>query len=146
VASSGSVRHRRAAAGILALATTLLILASAACTPGPNHGAGSSGRLTTGVIGRVLAGPTCPVERAGQSACIRPVEGATIVALDSARHETGRVTSDSTGAYFLPLPPGTYEIVPQAVAGLLGVAPASTVTVTTGPPVQLDLRYDTGIR
>jgi hypothetical protein len=145
VASSGSVRHRRAAAGILVLATALLI-ASAGCTPGPNPGAGSSGRLTTGVIGIVLAGPTCPVERAGQSACVRPVEGATILAMNSAHQEAGRVISDSTGAYFLPLPPGTYEVVPQAVTGLLGVAPVATVTVTTGPPVQLELRYDTGIR
>jgi hypothetical protein len=146
--SSGAGGSFRAGpgAGFLVLLAALLLVASAACTPGGSPGAGSNGRVTTGVIGIVLAGPTCPVERAGQSACVRPVEGATILALDSARHETGRATSDATGAYFLPLPPGAYEIVPQPVSGLMGVAPASNITVTGGAPVRLDLRYDTGIR
>jgi hypothetical protein len=54
--------------------------------------------------------------------------------------------SDASGAYFLRLPPGTYEIVPQAVGGLMGVAAETTVTVPDGAPVQLDLQYDTGIR
>jgi hypothetical protein len=66
--------------------------------------------------------------------------------LDSARHEVGRAVSDAGGAYFLRLPPGTYEIGPPAVEGLMGVAAETTVTVPDGAPVQLDLRYDTGIR
>jgi hypothetical protein len=74
------------------------------------------------------------------------VSGATILALDSARHEAGRAVSDAGGAYFLQLPPGTYEIVPQAVEGLMGVAAETAVTVPDGAPVQLDLQYDTGIR
>jgi hypothetical protein len=74
------------------------------------------------------------------------VSGATILALDSARHELGRAISDAGGAYFLRLAPGTYEIVPQAVEGLMGVAAETTVTVPDGAPVQLDLQYDTGIR
>jgi hypothetical protein len=94
----------------------------------------------------VLAGPTCPVQQAGQSACVRTVSGATILALDSARHEVGRVVSDVNGAYFLRLRPGNYEIVPQAVEGLMRVAAETTVTVPDGAPVQLDLQYDTGIR
>jgi hypothetical protein len=93
-----------------------------------------------------LAGPTCPVEQAGQSPCVRPVSGATILALDSARHEVGRAVSDAGGDYFLRLTPGTYAIVPQAVEGLMRVAAETTVTVPDGPPVQLDLQYDTGIR
>jgi hypothetical protein len=74
------------------------------------------------------------------------VPGATILALDAAGHEVGRAVSDTNGAYFLQLPPGTYEIVPEAVAGLMGVAAETTVTVPDGAPVQLDLQYDTGIR
>ena len=94
----------------------------------------------------MLAGPTCPVEQAGQSLCVRPVVGATILALDSGRHELGRAVSDASGAYFLQLPPGTYQIVPQPVAGLMGVAAEATVTVQEGAPVQLDHQYDTGMR
>ena len=94
----------------------------------------------------VLAGPTCPVEQAGQSPCVRPVSGATILALDSARHEVGRAVSDAAGDYFLRLTPGTYAIVPQAVEGLMRVAAETAVTVTDRAPVQLDLQSDTGIR
>jgi len=74
------------------------------------------------------------------------VSGATILALDLARRKVGRAVSDSSGVYFLRLPPGTYEIVPQAVEGLMRAAAETTVTVPDGPPVQLDLQYDTGIR
>ena len=146
-AGASRAASRSGACFLIALAAVILALASA-CNPG----AGPSPRrtvtppFTTGVRGVVLAGPTCPVEQAGQSPCIRSVSGATIVALDSARHEVGRAVSDASGAYFLRLPPGTYEIVPQAVEGLMGVAAETTVTVPDGAPVQLDLQYDTGIR
>lgn len=94
----------------------------------------------------MLAAPTCPVEQAEQSRCVRSVSGATILALDAAGHEIGRAVSGAKGAYFLRLPPGTYQIVPQPVQGLMGVAAETTVTVPDGVPVQLDLQYDTGIR
>ncbi|MGD0121135.1 MAG: carboxypeptidase-like regulatory domain-containing protein [Candidatus Limnocylindrales bacterium] len=138
--------RRTAAAALVALMAFSLALA--ACTPGasPSLAPAGTSTLATGVRGIVLAGPTCPVERPNESACVRPVSGATVLALDSAGGEAGRAVSDSTGAYFLRLPPGSYEIVPQAVPGLMGVAPATAVTVTAGAPLQLDLQYDTGIR
>ncbi len=129
----------------MALAAFVLALAGA-CNPGASPSSTVSPLLATGVRGVVLAGPTCPVERAGQSRCVRAVSGATILALDSARHEVGRADSDPTGAYFLRLPPGTYQIAPQAANGLMGVPAESTVTVPDGAPVPLDLEYDTGIR
>jgi hypothetical protein len=101
---------------------------------------------TTGVRGTVTAGPTCPVERADQSPCIRAVPDATIVATDAAGKEVARATSDGSGAYFLQLPPGTYRIVPQPVPGLMGTAAAETVEVTSGAATRLDFAYDTGIR
>ena len=101
---------------------------------------------TTGVAGTVYASPTCPVEQPGQSPCIRTVAGAVIVALDSGGNEAARATSDATGAYFLPLAPGTYTIKPQPVEGLMGTATEQSITVTAGAPVRLDIDYDTGIR
>lgn len=132
----------------LVIALAALVLLAAACNPGGGPAGTPTGLplLTTGIRGVVLAGPTCPVERPDQSPCVRSVPGATIVALDSARHEVARTESDASGAYFLRLPPSTYEVVPQAVEGLMGVAPETTVTVPSGAPVQLDLHYDTGIR
>lgn len=121
---------------------------TAACNPStaPTPGAPSPGVMTTGVRGLITAGPTCPVERPGQSACVRAVQGATIVAFDAADREVARVLSDATGAYFLRLAPGTYRIVPQPVEGLLGTAGEETVVVGAGTPTHLDLQYDTGIR
>jgi len=127
-------------AGVVALVA--FVMAVAACNPAP----AITPSLTTGIRGVVLAGPTCPVERVGQSPCVRALSGATILALDSTGHEVGRAVSDASGAYFLRLSPGTYEIVPQAVQGLLGVAAKTSVTVPDGAPVQIDLEYDTGIR
>ncbi len=132
---------------LVALAAFVLVLA-AACNPGAGPSAipTVTPLLTTGVRGLVLAGPTCPVERPGASPCIRSVSGATLLALDSARHEVGRAVSDTTGAYFLRLPPGTYEMVPQPVEGLM-IAPAeSTVIVPDGAPAQFNPQYDAGIR
>ena len=135
--------------GVGVLMTLALVLVVAgACNPGggPSPTATVTPLPTTGVRGVVLAGPTCPVEQAGQSPCVRAVSGATILALDSSGHEVGRVMSNADGTYFLPLAPGTYEIVPQPVQGLMGAAAKTSVTVPDGVPIQLDLQYDTGIR
>jgi hypothetical protein len=40
--------------------------------------------------------------------------------LDPSGSEVGRAISNMGGAYLLPRAPGTYEIVPQPVAGLMG--------------------------
>lgn len=133
--------------GILALAAFVLALA-AACNPGagPSSTPTVTPLLTTGVRGVVLAGPTCPVEQAGQSPCVRSLSGATILALNSAGHELGRAVSDANGAYFMRLSPGTYRIAPQPLEGMMRAPAESTVTVPDGAPVRLDLQYDTGIR
>jgi len=136
------IRRASCGAAVVALALTLFV----ACNPGPGSATSQTPAPATGVLGVVLAGPTCPVERAGQSPCVRPVAGATILALDSAQHEVGRAVTDTAGAYFLRLPPGTYQIVPQAVEGLMRAPAATTVTVADGAPTRLDLQYDTGIR
>ena len=145
--SSSRMAGRRGVVTLIALAAFVVAVA-AACNPGagPSPGATDTPLFTTGVRGVVLAGPTCPVEQAGQSPCVRSVSGATILALDSSRHEVGRAISDADGAYLLRLPPGNYQIVPQPVQGLMGVAAKTSVTVPDGAPVQLDLQYDTGIR
>jgi hypothetical protein len=141
--SNGGLPHLRwLAAGLaaVALAAVVTLLVAACNQPAPTP------TPTTGVRGRVIASPTCPVERPGGSPCIRAVAGAVILALDSNGREVARATSDATGAYFLPLAPGTYRVVPRPVEGLMGTPAEQSVTVTSGAPVLLDLDYDTGIR
>jgi len=101
-----------------------------------------------GIAGRVLAGPTCPVERVPPDpACAqRGIVGAVIVVTGGGA-EVARVTSGLDGTYAVQLPPGTYTLTPQPVQGLLGVAPPAQATIPAegdGPTV--DFTYDTGIR
>jgi hypothetical protein len=102
------------------------------------------------VTGRVVAGPTCPVEPPspipGQCEP-RQVGGAVLVMTDAGGHEVARASSASDGTFSVELTAGDYTLTPQPVNGLLGVAPPVTFTVSAaGPAVNLRVEYDTGIR
>ncbi len=103
----------------------------------------------SGVVGRVTAGPVCPVERVPPDpACApRPVAGAVLVVSDPSGREVARATSDANGGFSIALPSGRYVLAPQPVEGLLGTVPPVEVTITAGgPPASLEIQYDTGIR
>ena len=121
----------------------------------------SSGSLATTVVasssagnvsGVATAGPVCPVERPGDSACApRPVGGAVILVTRLDGTELARVTTAPDGRFSLDLPAGEYLLVPQPIDGLLGTAPSVPFTVgsTDQPgssPSPLHVEYDTGIR
>jgi len=121
----------------------LFALFLAACTT-PSAGP------TYSVAGHVVAGPTCPVQPAspapGQCAP-RPVAGAVLAISDAAGHEVARLTTAADGAFSAQLPAGSYTLTPQPVEGLMGTAPAVSLTVSaTGHPMDLLVEYDTGIR
>jgi hypothetical protein len=99
------------------------------------------------VSGKVVAGPTCPVESSPPDPHCAPrqVAGATLVIQDAAGHTVATVVSDATGAFSLSLPPGDYVLVAQPVGGLMGTAPPLSFSVA-GSPVELTVGYDTGIR
>lgn len=71
-----------------------------------------------------------------------------LVVTTDAGSEIARTTSDADGAFGLTLPPGTYRLTPQPVAGLMGTAGpidfvvGSAATTLDLPPIS----YDTGIR
>ena len=102
---------------------------------------------TTGIGGRVTAGPTCPVERPGDPACApRPVSGAVLVVTDGSGKEVAKVTTDGSGLFRIPLAAGEYTITPQAVEGFIGGAQPVTVTVVDKAQAWAPVDYDTGIR
>jgi hypothetical protein len=115
--------------------------------PGP--GGGSIGGILpggTGIQGRVLAGPTCPVVSVNDPSCDdRPVAGATIVILDARGTEIARIVTDVNGNYAVTLPSGPYTIEPQPVEGFMRVADPIPVTVGNGI-ASVDISFDTGIR
>jgi hypothetical protein len=126
-----SRRQARAAAALLAGGA----LTFAAAAPG------SGG---SGVSGVVLYGPTCPVQRVGQT-CTRPYQ-ATI----TARREPGgrfvtRIRSSGSGHFILRLPPGRYLLVPRNGAPYPRASPITAV-VRRHRYTKVTIEYDSGIR
>jgi hypothetical protein len=123
----------------------LLLAGICACTPG----AGASPTVAMGrVAGVAVAGPSCPVVTdPPQSGCgDRPVAGATLVIVDDEGDEVVTATTGDDGRFGVDLPPGTYEVQPQPVDGLMGTAPPVSVMVAIGQPAEVTVSYDTGIR
>jgi hypothetical protein len=101
----------------------------------------------SGIGGQVTAGPTCPVERPNDPKCApRPVAGAVLAVKGADGTEVARFTTDGSGLYRIPLPPGAYTVEPQPVTGLMGTPAPQPVNVAPGKLAGLDIAYDTGIR
>ncbi len=103
----------------------------------------------TGVRGSVSAGPICPVvtDPPDPDCADRPVVGAVLVITDPADVEIARITSGAGGEFSVDLPSGAYRLVPQSVDGLMGTAaPIEFGVEAEGPPTELQVIYDTGIR
>ena len=100
-----------------------------------------------GIGGTTVAGPVCPVETIGDPACApRPVADATIVVLDGSGTEVARTVSGVDGAFYVAVAAGDYTVTAEAVDGLMGTPEPTTVAVSEGAVVQVQLGYDTGIR
>lgn len=131
----GGARRRtgmRRAAVALVLTSLLLV----ACDDAPE--------ATGGIGGRVLAGPTCPVETEASPCPPQPWRGVVrATGDDGATYET---ETDADGVYALALPPGTYVVTAVTATGALPMAIPAEVTVVAGPSRPLDLEVDTGIR
>ena len=115
--------------------TAILLLASCA----------KAGTATdSGIEGRVLLGPRCPVVTEESPCPDKPVS-AEVVALRLDDREVFSAQSGSDGRFRLALGPGTYEIQALVTAGAMFAKPVS-VTVPPGEYVSVDVLLDTGIR
>jgi hypothetical protein len=95
------------------------------------------------VHGTVLAGPTCPVERAGQRCPPRPVV-ATIQATYGGR-VVASTRSATDGSYRLAVPAGSLTMT-AVTPPTFPRCGSRTVVVAVGTDVEIDLTCDTGIR
>ncbi|HYI46129.1 MAG TPA: hypothetical protein VE174_11800 [Actinomycetota bacterium] len=104
----------------------------------------------SGAMGRVMAGPYCPVQRENDPACNdRPVAGIEISIQDSTGREVADSTTQEDGWFAFELDPGTYVLVPEKDDRFMGspepvsfaVQPSS---ISEFPPDSV--YYDTGIR
>src|SRR4051794_39716364 len=110
---------------------------------------GVSGPAATppsGVAGRVLAGPTCPVERPGDPACApRPIPSTVIVSSTLGRRLRS-VATDRSGSFHISLAPGVYVLLPRAGTRALPRGTPSRVRVVAHRVTRVVLHMDTGIR
>jgi hypothetical protein len=144
---SGSGPIAGVSAGASASAAAIDSASPAATGPAPTPSSGASVQ-TVVVAGRVVAGPTCPVVRAGASGCgDRPVAGARVAVTTQAGAAVMTIESDPAGRFSMALEPGSYTLTPQPMAGLMGTAPVQALSVRAGEPISdLLIAYDTGIR
>jgi hypothetical protein len=135
-----------------ALLVVLACVVAGCVTPtagSPAAGSPAPGASVSVLTGRVTAGPVCPVERyPPASVCAdRPVSGALLVIEDGDGRKVAEVRSGADGGFRVELPPGSYRIVPQPVAGLIGTAQPVDLRLEPGASASpIAVRYDTGIR
>jgi hypothetical protein len=98
----------------------------------------------SGVRGLVLYGPTCPVQRPGQT-CTRPYRAWITIRSEPSGTVAVRVRSGTDGRFSARLVPGRYRLeprngqpFPRARAQAVSVRPHRFSTVT--------IRFDSGIR
>ncbi len=122
------------------IALVLVALAVVACGA---DGEGS-GDGTSGIRGRAVSGPQCPVEVEGSPCPDLPYEG-IVVATDAATGDAFTVETDAEGRFELPLAPGRYEVSIQSESQPPFAKP-QTVTVEQGAFAEITVTVDTGIR
>jgi len=119
----------------------MLAALSAALVAAVSLAAGGGG---SGIRGRVLYGPICPVARLGQS-CTRPYQAWISVRLARTGLLVTRVRSSVQGYFSVRLRAGEYLLVPQADRPFPR-SERQTVTVRPGRYTSVTVRFDSGIR
>jgi hypothetical protein len=99
---------------------------------------------SSGVEGRVLLGPQCPLETEASPCPDEPV--ATMVHVQTLQgDEVAVVESGRDGRFRVALAPGQYVLVAEVAGNALFAKPID-VTVTAGEFAQANVLLDTGIR
>jgi hypothetical protein len=114
---------------------------SAAVVAAVSLAAGGGG---SGIRGRVLYGPTCPVARPGQS-CTRPFQAWVSVRLARSGLLVTRVRSSVEGYFSVRLRAGEYVLLGQT-GRPFPTSERQTVTVRPGRYTSVTVRFDSGIR
>jgi hypothetical protein len=127
----------------LAILTIGLSLVLTACADAAIVGA--SGNGASGIQGKVLLGPMCPVQQVGSPCPDKPIK-ADITVTDANGKTVATAHSDADGTYRIPLPSGSYTVVAKRPDDSFGFGKPVNVEVSAGTFVQLNLLVDSGIR
>jgi hypothetical protein len=140
--SSLRATGRNIVLAIAALAAFSSVGAARSLASAPS--AGTVRQTDSGIAGTVLYGPTCPVERPGET-CARPYR-ATIVIRRKATHRfVARLQSSAQGRFRISLAPGTYLLVPQN-GRPFPRSSSQLATVHRHRYTHVVISYDSGIR
>jgi hypothetical protein len=101
-------------------------------------------RPDSGIRGRVLLAPTCPVQRVGQT-CSRPYLATITIRTEATGKLVARVRSSATGRFSIPLATGRYRLVPQTGRPYPRSSPQA-ITVYSHRYTSVVISYDSGIR
>lgn len=101
----------------------------------------------SGIEGQALAGPQCPVVRAGSGCPDLPLK-ATVDVVKADRSEKTTFDTDENGRFRVSLAPGDYHIEPRPIDPSRPFPAPRSQDVTVPPHefVQITIQYDTGIR
>lgn len=122
---------------VASVATSARVVVPATAT-----GLGSS--VGSGIRLRVLIGPTCPVQRVGQS-CVRPFQASIRVLREPANRIVTTVRSGADGRTTVRLAPGRYLLKPRSGSPYPRGA-AQTAVVYAHCFTDVTVKYDSGIR
>jgi hypothetical protein len=101
----------------------------------------------SGMQGRTTIDGGCPVIRAGTPCPDRPLSARITVTRTGSDTVITTITSDADGEFRIPLPPGTYLLRPDNLAGArYPAAQPTTITVRSGQFTQVTIAFDSGIQ
>jgi hypothetical protein len=114
-------------------------------------GSASGQAPASGLSGRVLAAPSCPVERLPPlpGCAARPLAvSLSIRRLGAANAQARSVRSASDGRFHIRLPAGTYTVRALRLGGRVFPRPPAPLRVRVHPGrfTAITISYDTGIR
>lgn len=107
----------------------------------------ASGDGTSGVFGRVVLGPQCPVEQEGSPCPDEPAEAEVRVMTIDGADVVADERTDADGRFRIPVEPGTYTIQAFPLEeDTIVFAKPQNLTVPEGEFVEVNVSLDTGIR
>ena len=120
---------------LIGVCLALVLAACASRAPTPTD---------SGIEGKVLIGPVCPVVQIGQDCPDQPYQ-ATLTVNNPDGEKIVQFQTDEQGYFKIPLAPGDYVLHPES-PNTLPFADEQPFTVEAGKYTQIILNYDSGIR
>jgi hypothetical protein len=153
------VRRMRLGA-LLAIGLAIALAGCASITDSGTGASGGSETITPGaeipgtsrtqgtLAGDVVAGPTCPVERAEDACPPKAVPNREVQILNPNNAVAATAMTDSNGRFSVLLAPGVYRVIVPIMQGQVGMRQMQnvTATITAGQVTTVKIELDTGIR